>query len=333
LKKVTAIYLSRHIPIRREYPEVPLGNVRAPTDLPPYLFLGPLDESGFISSENGWNATWKRDEATWFHIDYDRKADGLTCRDCWKGLDGHFSGMHGGDLKKLARIHFLAPFSEWEDLAAKTFQERWNINYCKPEKTDVIIAGMPDGLMKTLILPVQANWLPVLRQTFAGFLNDAQIDFPVGGFVTLLDGGVWYSEQGNPHWVRSPEELLKRTADATGLPPVGQPERECANDGNAGRKVRRSCFAAFIHVPFAGLGTLLNRLGEAGLLSAGPMNSNPIHPGADSVEFSGCVLPASKEVQLKGIAWSAKDGRRRVFWNMPKNYLELLQGHPTAKRV
>lgn len=60
------VHLPTHTPQRRAYTYIPLDQVKVPHDLPPYLFMGRLDESSFTHGSQGWSATWKRNDDTWF---------------------------------------------------------------------------------------------------------------------------------------------------------------------------------------------------------------------------------------------------------------------------
>ena len=51
------IHLPTHLPLRRKHSYVPLTSVKTAVDLPPYLFMGPLDEASFTSGVAGWSAT------------------------------------------------------------------------------------------------------------------------------------------------------------------------------------------------------------------------------------------------------------------------------------
>lgn len=319
------IHLPPFVPIRRPDWQISLDDVRSAADLPPYLFLGQLDASSFDSSKAGWSATWRRDESTWFRLHFDAKSGTIEARDAWLGLDGCITDLGTPDLSLLTKMRFMWPVESWEEKAEEELQTRWNLKYVQAKKGDTLVAGLPDGLMKTLLLPVPVELLPILVETFIGFREDATMDFPVNGYVTPAMGAVNYVEGKNPEWAQDPEELFLRTLVATGLPPADLPVREVAESGSAAWTVRRIACMSFLAVPFAGLIPLLGRLEAAGLVSVGPMASGDGQPGLDSVEFSGCVVQAGKEFETETIAWFSPDGKRRVFWKMPQDHIEVFQ--------
>jgi hypothetical protein len=321
------IHLPTHLPNRRDYPRVPLADVRAPTDLPPYLFMGRLDEDSFTISAAGWSAAWQRDADTWFRLDYDAESGAIEARDAWLGVEGFFSHLGKPDLKILAQMRFIAPVKSWEDQAEQLLQARWNLKYVRAEDGDWIMAGLPDGLMKTLLLPIAVESLPQLVETFAGFRDDSGMDFPVSGYVIPAMSAVNYIEGKNPAWSQEPTELFMQTLLATGFPPTAMPIREQGSDGSAAWTIRRIVCLAFIGVPFVGMIPLLKRLERDGLVATGPMMSNENQPGIDSIEFSACAVQAGKELQAESIAWIPPDRNRRVFWLMPEEREKVLHQH------
>ncbi len=323
----TLIHLPTHLPVRREYPRVPLTDVKAPIDLPPYLFMGPLDEDCFTSNAAGWSATWRRNADTWLRLDYDALSHAIEARETWHGVEGFFSHLGRPDLKILTQMRFTTPVKAWEEHAEQLLQSRWNLKYLKAEDGDLILAGLPDGLMKTLLLPLPVASLPVLVDALAGFRSDPDMDFPVSGFVQPTFSAVNYIEGKNPPWSEVPEDLFFQTFLATGFPPVSLPVREASKDGSAAWTVRRIVCMADLGVPFAGMIPLLERLEARGLLASGPMYSSEEAPDIGSVEFSGCIVQAGKEFQAESIAWAPPDRKRRVFWKMPEGLLETFTAH------
>lgn len=327
MNKEFILHLPSHLPQRRGHPHKSLDAVTSIADLPPYLFMGHLDEPSFNIDSSGWSATWRRDEDSWFHIDYDAKDACIHAREQWLGYEGFYSCMHHNELGRLAQMRFISPVQAWESRAEEVIQTRWNLKYLKAEEGDWMMAGIPDGLMKTLMLPLPADALPLLVKTFSSFRDDPAMDFPVSGYVLPVMGAVNYIEGMNPDWSHDPDELFVRTFLATGFPVPTEPVRECANDGSAAWTVRRLACMAFIGVPFAGMIPFLESLEQAGLLAGGPMKSSGEGPGLGSVEFSGCVMPVGKEFSLESLAWWPEDRRRRVFWLMPDEHLQVYREH------
>lgn len=320
------IHLPTFSPARRPFPNVPLDRVKAPTDLPPYLFPGPLDESAFSCGAKGWSATWRRDSGTWLRIDYDADDRRIDARDAWLGVDGAFSSLHKPDLRLLWQMRFMSPNAVWEKKAEETLEARWNLKYVAADKQGLQVAGLPDGPMKTLVLPVPADRLPHLVEAFAGLRGKELLDFPVSGYVLPALGTVNYVEGKNPPWASNPDALYLASFQATGLPPIDSPAREEARDGSAAWTVRRLAYLAFIGVPFAGLVPLLEYLGRSALIPAGPMASGS-DPGTESVEFSACVVPAGVEIGSESLAWWPSDRKRRVFWQMPGGHMRIFEDH------
>ena len=125
------IHLPSHLPTRRAYPHVSLPDVKAPIDLPPYLFMGCLDEDSFTIAATGWSAVWKRDNDTWFRLDYNAASGAIEARETWLGVEGFFSHLGKPDWKVLAQMRFITPVKAWEEHAEDILQARWNLKYMK----------------------------------------------------------------------------------------------------------------------------------------------------------------------------------------------------------
>lgn len=325
------LHLPTHLPVRRDYPHVAMDAVMSIADLPPYLFMGPIDESTFRIDSTGWTVTWRSNEETWFRIEYDAKAGFIHAHDQWLGCTGVHSCIQHNELDKLAKMLFMAPVRAWEEKAKEVFQSRWNLEYIKAEEGDWMVAGIPDGLMKMLMLPLSVDALPVLFDTVANFRDDPVMDFPVSGYVLPVMGTVNYVEGKNPDWTRDPGDLFIRTLLATGFSPLAEPVREVANDGTAAWTIRRLACMAFIGVPFAGMITLLEKLEQAGLLAVRPMKPDEEYPGMGSIEFSGCVLPFAKAFSLKSVDWWPEDRKRRIFWLLPEDHMKIFAEHASHR--
>lgn len=118
-----SIQLFRYHPTRRAFAFDALDPARVTKakDLPPYLVLGPLDESSFRASAAGWSASWrgaKRD--TFLQIDYCQKHQAMQVsmggaaelatttwlsgsRRDWDDLPGLLLPWSGGTLESLLR--------------------------------------------------------------------------------------------------------------------------------------------------------------------------------------------------------------------------------------
>lgn len=325
------IHLPTHTPKRRPYAHISLDQIQSSHDLPPYLFMGSLDESSFTHGSHGWSAMWKRDDDTWFCIEYDAADKCVHARDAWLGRDGFYTCAHQPDLSALSQMRFMTPVQAWEDQAEEMLQAQWNLKYMKAEDGDWIMAGLPDGLMKTLILPVTVDALPRLIETFIAFREDPEMDFPISGYVVPIMSSVNYIEGHNPVWAENPGDLYMRTFKQTGFPPVDMPVREQGRDGSAAWTIRRIVAVAVIGMPFVGLIPCLERLERTGLIAAGPMCSSDTDPGPDSVEFSACVVPMGKEISSASMAWAARDRHRRVFWKMPDEHMTIIEAHASHR--
>jgi hypothetical protein len=319
------IHLPAHSPCRRPDPHIAVEAVKAPDDLPPYLFMGHLDASTFALDPRGWSATWGQGSRDGFRLDYDRESGILKAEGQWLGVHSRLFPQGRTPLTELAQLRCLCPIDAWEEKARSTLPARWNLMYLAAGKGDPVIAGVPEGPLKTLLLPIAVDFLPQLVECFARFGDDPRMDFPVNGFITPVRGAVNYVEGRNPDWSQDAGELFMRTFFATGFPPSDTPVREQGSDGSAAWTIRRIAYLAFINVPLAGLVTLLEQLERAGLLSKGPVRSVSQQPGLDSVEFSGCIVPFGKEFEAESIDWMSPDRARRVHWRMPEDYVEVFR--------
>ena len=234
------IHLPTHAPRRRACTYIPLDQVREPHDLPPYLFMGRLDESTFTTGTKGWSATWRRTDDTWFRIDFDAADRRVDARDSWLARDGFYTCMHHTDLRALAQMRFMSPVAAWENQAEETLEARWNLKYLKAEDGDWLMAGLPDGLMKTLMLPIPVEALPRLVDTFIGFRDAPGMDFPVSGYVVPVMGAVNYLEGPNPDWAMDPGDRATCICARFWKQASRRPPCRCASKAATGRPPGRS---------------------------------------------------------------------------------------------
>jgi hypothetical protein len=315
------IVLPKFLPTRRSWSGKLPEHIGRASDLPPYLFLGELDETSIRDDKTSWQAIWQRDAETWHRLEYDKHQHMLKSYWCWQGSSGGFSLMHSLDWRMLTQLKFSAHIDTWEEAALEIIEGEWNVRYIKHEEGIPLMAGMPDGLMKTFCLPVSAHQLGDLVTAFESLGDNTGIDFPVTGFVRFVYSSVHYVEGKNPDWATDAQAISDLTIVSTGLPILTDIERKVAADGSAAWTVWRLIYMAFIHVPFAGVLPLIQHLANFGLIAKGPMSSEPEGPNIGSIELAGAILPAGLEFQTKSIHWGDKQRSRQVYYLMPENLM------------
>jgi len=291
------IPLVRYVPTRRAFDlrSFDPASVRTTADLPPYLVLGPLEESSFMIGAEGWSAVYRGvEDGTQLQLAY-RLPHGLySLHQTWHGIEG---GMAGGE-GRLSLDRVVAQFlyrqfpAAWEKAASATLNAAHHVHCVAPPAHLPSFCGFPDGALRTVAFPVAVSALRSVRSRLAD-LAALMPDYPLAAEARLVTQVLHFDERMTAAWRTVAKSMLERSTAQTGIAPLGPLECAMAPNGLATRALRRGVYLVCVTVPFAGLADLLAKL-------SGP--NSPIRGAADPVpadELRPLVLPAGL-VQLGG---------------------------------
>jgi hypothetical protein len=315
---------------RRPYSfdDLVLDDVRGPIDLPPYLIFGVLLDEGFKETETGWCAHWGDVETgTYFEVDFNQSENRVFIRQFWCGVEGSSTISPSG--RPLGRLIGQVLYSQfphiWDEAAAKGLEGRFRIKYVPFQEGMTITCGIPDGVMKTLCIPLGIGDLRSFILDWDKMITEEHFSFPIAGYIKKINGTVNYVQGQSPEWACDQSEVLRKSVETTGFMPFHGPIIEHSKNGSglSAMTVYRLVYLTFITVPFAGLIPLIEALNKAGWLldkQDKPQDETP----KDGIEFTPFVAHGTISMETSHVAFSNETLSRRATWVMPENKEEVL---------
>jgi len=308
-----SIPLFRHVPHRRPFdwatwqPSV----VRSAADLPPYLIFGDLDASSFQWSAAGWQARWQGTEHdTHFDVTYRAAEQRYELRQTWRGIDGGFSCYPARiPLPKLILQTLCMAFPRgWDKAAKEHLEQAYQVTILEPSNGSCTVAGMPDGALRTIAIPVATKDLRPIRDWLRDAISAAHARYPVFAEAKLTFQAINHLEGKAPSWTTDQAVVFGQSVEETGLIPYGLPVKETAADGSSAWTLRRELYVLYIGLPFAGLTDFLARTATT---------NGPIRTRLDPelrIELRPFVGPVAFELRTKSMACWDPARTTRSFW-------------------
>lgn len=331
----TPVELVRHVPKRKgpSLQHVVPAEVNGPEQLPPYLMLGPIDQSSFYSDAHGWSVVWRGvdpdTELCWRH---ERSTGANAVSHRWLGIAGG-SAEASGDVRiehAIGALYMPLP-RKWDELAEKMFCSRWRLGYYIVPKDARAVAYFPDGPLRNIIVPV----LPEQVSGFAGpwieRVRAANLPFPLITLLVRLRCDTAYVQGCNGMDHEDPFPLLARCRQQTGVDAGRPAERVRIDDGRWAWEIERHLLCVVTTVSFAGLNTALQMLDEAGILTPA---SEPFALRDDRPDAAApIIVPIEFHRGTKLARWSP-DQTVRVRWVLsePSFPPVQLRGAPGAAK-
>lgn len=285
--------------------------VRASTDLPPYLILGSLAPSTFKLLPDGWSARWQGAEAdTHFDIRFD--AGDYWFSKTWRGYDGGMGVCPSSvPLTKAVPLYGFSKFPRSWDVAAKEyFESAYQLSFIEQSNVPESSVYFPDGPFRVIAFPVATRNLQFVCQQLRELLSNSSLKFPVFSQAELVFQAINYIEGKAPEWTSEPVTLFRQSMQEFGMVPFGLPVREASSaEATAAWILRRSIYLVSIHIPFSGLSTLLELMAK----QAGNIRTSTQPPLR--FECRPVVLPSSSTAGIS-------------IWDAPRTIRVTLQSLP-----
>jgi hypothetical protein len=291
----------KSIPLPRiERPHRPgcggLAGVRQASDLPSRLLFGDLDEASFKASAEGWQATYRDGGGNGLALSVNARQ--FTAKPTFLGA----TGMSCGPVDRPRAFGELLSLGarQWNARLKEHLEARYPISVADPDPQQPSVFYLPDGWLRTILVPIAPRRLPELLDWHLSLVNDPGVSAALTGSVVLAFNAVNYIE-GRWQDGLDPAYLVFRSVDLTRTPLTGPVQREVANDGSAALTVRRvaylyRCTAFLRDIPY-----LARRLQDAGFL---PSES----------DLRAAVLPAELALAAESMSWSSPDRDCRITW-------------------
>ena len=306
------IQLLRYGPTRRRFSwgSQKAAAVRTPTDLPPYLILGNLDENTFRVSSSGWSARWQGlEDNTYFDATFKADHTRYEFHQVWQGIDGScgFCSSEASPEEAVVRCPFLKLSPTWESALKTEIERKYHLSFVERPEEMVTPFYSPDGFFFTITFPAAVREVRQIQRLLKDIVAISPLGYPVSMAARRVVQVVNYPEGKAPAWTREPMTVFTRSLLETGLMPWSLPVRETANDGSAAWTLRRDVYFIFIDLPFAGLTDLLSRIsGESGHLRTA--SAQPLR-----FEWWPILMHSGFEVQAESIALFDRAQTTRSF--------------------
>ena len=329
------IHLVRHYPVRRSFSLKsfdPVGVCEA-GDLPPYLMLGSLDESSFELSSEGWSAIYRGcEEGTHLRLKFKHEGGFYSIHEKWCGVEGAIAGAHAPSLSLfnfVGRVLYPTFPEKWDRAAKENLERDFQINYVETPPQCPISVGVPDGVFRTIAIPIGVQDLRRARAWLRCLAESGRVPYPFSAEAKPFFQTVRYAKAEDPAWARSAEEVWHRSVLDLQLVPEGLPTLETASDGSSAWELRRSLYVLLITVPFAGVTNLITEMAAPdGLIRTA--DDSPI-----SLGLRPLVLPSCFELQAKWVeVWDEehKNHSRLLFSDARQRKVTVAAPFITQKR-
>ena len=306
------IQLLRYGPTRRRFSwgSQKAAAVRKPTDLPPYLILGNLDENTFRLTSSGWSARWQGlEDNTYFDATFKADHTRYEFHQVWQGIDGGcgFCSSEASPEEAVVRFPFLKLSPSWESALKTELERKYHLSFVERPEEMVTPFCSPDGFFFTIAFPAAVCEVRQIQRLLKDIVAKSPLGYPVSMAARRVVQVVNYPEGKAPVWTREPMTVFNQSLLETGLMPWSLPVRETANDGSAAWTLRREVYFVFINLPFAGLTDLLGRIsGKSGHIRT--TSAQPLR-----FEWWPILMHAGFEVQAESIALFDRARTTRSF--------------------
>ena len=308
-----SIQLFRYWPSRASFSWANFDPARVDSveKLPPYLILGDLDPESCTFSPQGWSAVWQGTEPqTHFDVRYLADDGRFEIRQTWRDVEGGFSTYPARvTLERIiAETLYMRFPGDWDSSAKMDFERRFQLHYVEQIENTVDFCGIPDGVFRTIAVPIAIKDLRSVRQWLEETSNQSGLRYPISAEAKLNFQAISYVEGKAPDWTRTGSVVLGHSLAETGLVPHGLPVKETAPDGSVAWTLRRDVYVLFIGVPFAGLTDLLERISTTN--GSVRRQSDPTL----RVELQPTIIPTGYEYQAESVTSWDKTRATRSFW-------------------
>lgn len=279
-----------------------LSGVRKATDLPSRLIFGDLDEAGFKASADGWQAAYRDGNGNGLELSVTGRQ--FSAKSTFLGATGMSCGPV--DVQRAFGELLNLGVRQWNAKLKEHLEARYSIVVPEPRDDQPSLFYLPDGWLRTILVPVTPAHLRRLLEWHLSLSADRGIAAGVTGDVVFAFNAVNYIE-GRWDEAFDPDSLVFRSVAMTRTLLTGPVVRETGKNGNSALTVRRfayvyRCTAFLRDIPY-----LVSSLDGAGLL---PTETDEL----------AAVLPAEIVIAGAGpMSWFSPEGDCRVTWVRPED--------------
>lgn len=278
-----------------------LAGVRRASDLPSRLIFGDLDESSFKVFAEGWQAAYRDGSGNVLELSVSGRR--FSAKPTFLGARGLSCGPVDPPRAFGELLNLGAP--QWNARLKEHLEARYPITVPELDADQPSVLYIPDGWLRTILIPVAPEQLPRLLEWHLTLMDDPGLAAAMTGDVAQAFNAVNYIE-GRWQGGLDPGYLAFRSVAMTRTPLAGPVLRESGKDGSSALTVRRvayvyRCTAFLRDIPF-----VVARLNDTGLL---PTES----------DMRATVLPSELALAAESMSWFPADRDCRITWAWLEN--------------
>lgn len=291
---------------RGERQPLSISKVRRADDLPQRLFMGSLKQ--YTPIEGGWEALYGEGGHAWTRLR--REGNLLMLTDAWHDVPAPL-GYTGDDWLGLAKLRSVGFPAKWNELAARLFENEYNIRYLPVSGDAAVLCGFPDGFMMTVAVPVAVKSLESVRRLIGTF--NTQFELHTNAFACVSWCAVNYVVGRNPNVEFTRNGLARKFVNETGMPLTHLPEIETASNGSQAATVRGFRYLLVVSCVWRELESVLAGLAKVGLIA--PAVSGGYEEGLPTApEYAALIFQAGLEFQTVNFSYLDASGTRRTTY-------------------
>jgi hypothetical protein len=290
-------------------------------DLPSRLIFGDLVPDSFNGEGDSWSVEYR--DATGNGLDLAVYEGRFEAKPIFLGSEGMSVGpaRHREAFGQLINLGA----DQWDGVLKDYLVARYPIQVAPVNREQPHSLFIPDGWMKTILVPVATEQLEGLLAWYMALADDTSLAAGHSGAVDLLFNAVNYLEGKCPAGWDDPAQLMVRGLITCNAPIHSQVVREEANDGSAAWTTRRSAYLFSCTAFLRDVPRIVESLSEAGFISAEP-------------DLCSAVVPVEAALASSEMQWWSPHQECRMTWVWEDNQTENIVADvdadlETAKRL
>ena len=287
-----------------------LAGVIEKADLPGRLLFGDLVDDSFRKDPSGWSVAYR--DGFGNGIDLVVRGEQFRATPFFLGKN---SFSLGPATRKEAFLQLIGLAGDHWALALKEHLEaRYPVNVAEPLEHQPSACYLPDGWLRTLLIPVPEERLGDVLRFHLALADDPLLGAPQMGSLALQPQVINYVEGRAPEGCDEPSSLILRHLLSCNTPLLCEPVREEGNDGTAAWTLRRLAYLYRCSCFLRDVPHVMEKLFAAGLLSPEP-------------DLCSSILPAELAYAADHVSWwSAKRACRSTWTGFEKERASIGAG-------
>ena len=282
-----------------------LAEVGERTDLPSRLLFGDLVDDSFRKEAGGWSANYRDGFGNGIDL---KVSDGrFEARPFFFGSESYSVGPAKCREAFMQLINLGG--DQWARVLKQHLEALYPVNVADSIEGLPIALYVPDGWLRTLLIPVPADRLGDVLRIHRDLSNDALIGAALTSSIALQMQVINYVEGRSPEGCGDPMSLIVRHLLSSNTPLLAQPVREEGKDGTSAWTLRRMAYLYRCSCFLRDVPRIMEKLDAAQLLSGEP-------------DLCAAVVPTELILAAEHSSWWSGKRECRSTWAGFKDQME-----------